>query len=340
MRDPFFHSAGTDFVRIKFLINFADMSSRSNNQGRAYEYACIMALDARISGIRPCMLVRNTCLSAAEKAWNTLSPASRQTYTLSALAATDTLFSLEPRILETTGDQVELMIQPDSNGISGDVRDILIIRRAIGWETGLSLKHNSFAVKHSRLSQRIDFGAKWYGIPCSINYWKAVSPVFGYLSAEKKSRRKFHDLPDKDGDVYLPLLDAFINEIAYQSELHKEVPRRMVEYLLGKQDFYKIISMDSDRVTRIQSFNMHSSLNLPSSVTAPGISVPVTSLPTRIEYMGLCPGKNNTAEIRMDGGWQFSFRIHNASDMVEPSLKFDVQITGMPASVMTINCSW
>lgn len=42
----------------------------------------------------------------------------------------------------------------------------------------------------------------------------------------------------------------------------------------------------------------------------------------------------------MDGGWQFSFRIHNASIKVEPSLKFDVQILGIPTAIMTIECKW
>jgi len=32
-------------------------------------------------------------------------------------------------------------------------------------------------------------------------------------------------------------------------------------------------------------------------------------------------------------GWQLSFRIHNASTLVEPSLKFDINIVGLPGSV-------
>jgi hypothetical protein len=42
----------------------------------------------------------------------------------------------------------------------------------------------------------------------------------------------------------------------------------------------------------------------------------------------------------MDNGWQLSFRIHNASTKVEPSLKFDVQFIGMPTSVLNIECKW
>ena len=42
-----------------------------------------------------------------------------------------------------------------------------------------------------------------------------------------------------------------------------------------------------------------------------------------------------------DNGWQFSFRIHNASTFVEPSLKFDIQLIGIPIEVdVKFNCKW
>ena len=52
------------------------------------------------------------------------------------------------------------------------------------------------------------------------------------------------------------------------------------------------------------------------------------------------PGSDTTAELYLDEGWQFSFRIHNAKDYVEPSLKFDIQILGMPTTLMTIEQKW
>ncbi len=40
--------------------------------------------------------------------------------------------------------------------------------------------------------------------------------------------------------------------------------------------------------------------------------------------------------------WQFSFRLHNAKDLVEPSLKFDIQIVGVPTQIVEVkfNCKW
>lgn len=54
----------------------------------------------------------------------------------------------------------------------------------------------------------------------------------------------------------------------------------------------------------------------------------------------LFQAKTNTVELYMDGGWQFTFRIHNAETYVIPSLKFDIQIVGMPTAIITINCLW
>ena len=42
-----------------------------------------------------------------------------------------------------------------------------------------------------------------------------------------------------------------------------------------------------------------------------------------------------------DNGWQFSFRVHNAENHVTPSLKFDIQIEGMPVDInIKFNCTW
>ncbi len=45
-------------------------------------------------------------------------------------------------------------------------------------------------------------------------------------------------------------------------------------------------------------------------------------------------------ELIMDNGWQISFRIHNASSKVEPSLKFDVQLILQPTALFVIDMPW
>ena len=317
------------------------MSKKSNNQGRAYEFISLLVLGNEINSIRPAVIIQNSSYSAAESAWNILSDEDKNKYTISAKAAVKRIFELEPRIMEDGNDEIELLIQPDQRGEDGDVRDILIVRRKIAWEIGLSLKHNHFAVKHSRLSKSIDFGKTWYDVPCSNDYWSEVSPIFEYLAKEKAKGTKFSDLPSKENDVYVPILNAFINEINKQYETNKDIPSKLVEYLLGKFDFYKVISVDNKKLTRIQGFNLHGTLNQEGiTKLKPSIEIPLVSLPTRIVKLDFVPGSRNKVELYMNEGWQFTFRIHNAATLVEPSLKFDIQIVGMPTAIITINCIW
>jgi hypothetical protein len=317
------------------------MSNASNNQGRAYEFVCLNSLYHAISKIRPAKIVINSSYSAAENAWETLTHGEQTLYTLSAKSTIETIFALEPNIIENGTDILNLYIQNDKNGEEADVRDIIINRKDIIWEIGLSIKHNHMAVKHSRIAKTLDFGSKWYDIPCSSTYWKDVKQTFDFLEREKNKGTYFRDLRSKEDDVYVPLLNAFVKEVSTQVKANMKVPRRMVEYLLSKYDFYKVISIDSKRITTIQSFNMYGTLNLPSRVSKPTIKVPVINLPTRLLHIGFKPDSKTTVVMCFDNGWQFSFRIHNAKDVIETSLKFDIQIVGMPADVnIKYNCKW
>lgn len=316
------------------------MSKESNNQGRAYEYICIVSLEKEIKKMRPVTIENNSSFEAAHHAWNSINIEIQNVLLQSAASAVETIFELEPLILENDGDIVTLKIQPDSQGEIGDVRDILIIRKGIEWEIGLSVKHNHFAVKHSRLAKTLDFGDRWFGVKCSDNYWQDIAPIFKYLDTEKSNRSKWSDLPNKENDVYIPLLNAFMDEISKSYKTHPDIPKKLVEYLLGQFNFYKVISIDNKRTTQIQTYNLRGTLNKSGRKTKAKCVIPVSNLPTRIVNIGFKPNSNNTVELYLDGGWQFSFRIHNASTYVETSLKFDVQIIGMPTTIISINCLW
>ena len=77
-------------------------------------------------------------------------------YKISALVGVNTIFELESLILDGELDRLELKILSGDKGKEDDVSDVLIIRRGIEWEIGLSVKHNHFSVKHSRLSKNLD----------------------------------------------------------------------------------------------------------------------------------------------------------------------------------------
>ena len=91
------------------------MSAQSNNNGRAYEYACLTTLCNSIGKVRKAQIIDNSSLHAAKRAWDTLQPGVQSLYRLSAESIVATVFALEPRILENCGDVLNLYIQTDDN---------------------------------------------------------------------------------------------------------------------------------------------------------------------------------------------------------------------------------
>ena len=151
------------------------------------------------------------------------------------------------------------------------------------------------------------------------------------------------------GDEYVSLetiekicitLQAFINEVCQVYATDTDMPKKMVEYLIGTNDYYKVVSRDGKRLTIIHTFNIHGTLNNPSKIKVSAITVPIAELPTELVTLKFKTGSNNTVEMYLNNGWQLSFRIHNASTKVEPSLKFDVQFIGIPVSILNIECRW
>ena len=316
------------------------MSSKSNDHGRAYEYAWIKTLYQVLSKSRTVKITENSSLEANKRAWDTIDSPMQDLLMLSADSAVDTIIELEPLMTEPCDDTLYLEFQKDEEGIAGDVRDVVIKRESISWEVGLSVKHNHEAIGHNRLSKKLDFGEKWYGIPCSEDYWRSVTPIFDRLSDLKSKSVKWSELSDKSESVYVPLLNAFIEEVKCAYKTDNNLPRRMIEHLIGVKDYYKVVSMDNKRLTLIHTFNMHNTLNKSSRIKTSAVSVPVVELPSRMVALEFKPNSDNTVEMYLDNGWQLSFRIHNASTLVESSLKFDIQFISMPVSILNIECKW
>lgn len=321
-------------------VNKKKMSTKSNDQGRAYEYAWLKTLYKALADLRKTRIIENSSLLANEKAWELMNNETQETYIISAESAVNTVLELEPRMSEIDNDELTLEFQKDGQGVKGDVRDIVIKRKDIEWEVGLSIKHNHEAIKHSRLSHKLDFGNEWYDVPCSSEYWKTVEPIFDFLKKEKENGTNWSEIENKGQKIYIPLLKAFIDEVNRANSEDNTMPRKMIEYLIGIEDYYKIVSRDNKRLTMVHTFNMHDTLNKPAKNKVSAITVPIVKLPTRLVALEFKPDSDNTVEMYLDNGWQLSFRIHNASTKVEPSLKFDVQFISMPMEVLNIECKW
>lgn len=313
--------------------------------GKAYEFACLEALNRTVREVRQVVIVANTSLDVAKRAWGLFSPSEQKTMSLSAMKGVEILLHMEPKIIEDGNDILEISLQRDSSGQAGDVRDVLIIRRSINWEIGISVKHNHEAVKHSRLSPRIDFGKDWFGIPCSSTYFQEIEPIFNLLKTYTKSGKKWSEVPNKEAGIYAQLLNAFHKELTkLDSDNPGVIPGKLLEYLLGRNDFYKLISHDSTRSITLQCFNLHGTLNKASSSRQPSLKARGIRMPNRIYHFGYKDtgsGKSmTTLQLVMDEDWGITFRIHNASTMAEPSLKFDIQLTGIPSNLFTHHAQW
>ena len=215
---------------------------------------------------------------------------------------------------------IAVALQPDVSGREGDVRDILITTEK--GDIGLSAKNRHDAIKHSRLSDEIDFGKQWAGYPCSNAYKKTIAPIFSDLRKKREEGMLFKAIPDKANRYYLPVLVAFEDEVRRLCEAFgQRFVKGMFQYLLGKYDFYKVTKENGH--VAIQSFNINGDLEWGKQ----------WKIPNRIDSITRKRGSQNTLIVSFTGGWQIAFRIHNASSRVEPSLKFDIKFIGVPPSV-------
>lgn len=320
--------------------------ARSGSQvksGKAFEFALANEYYKYVlsRGLQV-QIVEDDKFQIARNYYHSFSSAEQMLYDLSAKASIPTIIKLEPGILseQNESDVLNIRLAGDSEGESGDVRDVIFSRPLSGWEIGFSAKNNNDAVKHSRLSMKIDFGKKWLGYNVSPSYWTEIKPIFEELERYRAEDRNWEDMGvAKFTDVYIPILKAFMNELLNLNSKHHDVPQKLVQYLIGDKPFYKIIKDDASHIIIVKAFNIDGGLNQQVNGVRPRYKTKEVEMPSRIveiDFMSKNSVKNdNTLDLIMDGGWEISFRIHNASTVVEPSLKFDVRLLGNPPVLFT-----
>ena len=304
--------------------------------GKAFEYALLLEFYERLKNLTSVTIIDNDPFKNAKKCFESFDEKEQGTYRITSSAAVNFLLDIEPRLSYgiNENDTLQLEIVSDLQGQSGDVRDVLLIRSLQNWEIGISAKNNHRAVKHSRLSQSIDFGEKWLGIPCSKEYFEEIEPIFSMLQSIKSKDKstKWTSIENMHQRVYIPILEAFRKELL---RLDKENPvivaERLVNYLIGNQDFYKVIK--GKNKIEIQGYNLHGTLNLPFEKVKPKARIAKLKLPSRLVEIVYENESTTTIKVSLNEGWNISFRIHNASSRVEPSLKFDINLISVPQSL-------
>lgn len=307
--------------------------------GKAFEYALLQAFYERLSPITPTDIIDSAPYQTARRCFELFGEVEKGAYRLVSSAAVNFLMDIEPRLSRAVSehDTLQLDIVSDARGQAGDVRDVLAIRRLQHWEIGISAKNNHRAVKHQRLSNTIDFGHKWMGIPCSRQYFDQIRPVFDFLdklSRDSSRQKTWASLGDYHPTVYVPILEAFQDELRRMERAHGNVvPQRLVQYLIGNKDFYKVIKGNGS--VEIQAYNINGTLNQASGNIKPKAQLNRLRLPDRMIEVVLDGASKTTLLVSLNEGWQISFRIHNASSRIEPSLKFDVNLISAPHTLFT-----
>ncbi len=319
--------------------------AKQTENGKAFEYACALAIFNKYKNKQPVLFLESPQIKTAKKFYDLATEDERRNFNLAAKAAIKVIESFEPKLNDHDGDMpLILTLQTDSQGEQGDVRDVLCIRKKDGWQIGLSCKHNHHAVKHSRLSATIDFGEEWFGKHCSKTYFDEVVPIFNELRQmrdESNKTKLWKDIDNKSEKYYVPVLQAFMKELkAIDKQYPREIPELLIRYLIGRYDFYKVITNDSGRFTRVEAVNIFGTLNKPSKKHKPAVKVPLLKMPTEFYHIGFKENSTNTIIVACNNGWNISMRLHNASSKVEPSLKFDVNLIALPNSVYPINEKW
>lgn len=317
--------------------------AKQTQNGKAFEYALLNSFLERLQVLTSVSVVESEPYKTAKKCFESFNQTEKGLYNLNASFAVNFLIDLEPKLSNgiDKSDILQLEIVSDKQGQVGDVRDVLAIRSLQKWEIGISAKNNHRAVKHSRLSNDINFGEKWLGFSCSQNYFTEIKPIFDDLArlrTASKATQKWSTLGDYHTSVYVPILNAFKKEL---QRLDEEKPgivaQKLVEYLIGNQDFYKVIK--GKNKVEIQAYNLHGTLNLPFKDVKPKLKIQKLKLPNRLIEVVYNENSQTTLLVTLTEGWQISFRIHNASSRIEPSLKFDINLVSAPHTLFTNHLS-
>ena len=289
--------------------------------GKAFEYAVASSLQ-QISGIP---FENSEAHQNAQHCYAEIGESLRMRFNKAADLSCSHILAKESENISRI-QPLHIRISGDIAGQDGDVRDVVIVGDA--GEIGISCKTNHDAFKHSRLSGSADFVKRWGLDPAGSSdaYWGKVKPIFEELRTIRTSSggtALWRFEPDVPQRFYWPVLDAFEIELLRLTHASSEsaavVSRNLISYIIGTEDFYKIICRP--RHVEILGFNLNNTLK-----------VHHTKSPDHVIGIDRLNGGQYSKTIRFNRGFTFNLRIHNASSRIEPSLKFDIRAISLPPS--------
>lgn len=328
------------------------MAKSSNTiNGKAFEFACLMAISEKLHNEGKTVTInKNAPYNTAKKAYESLSLEQQERYHIASVTAVKTIGGLEPCLIYGDGNLLlEISSDAIAIGADGDVRDLVCIRSKMKggkWDIGLSCKHNHQALKHPRITEKKDFGTDWLGVACSQDFINEISPVIEPLIIMGNDGTLWREISNKMDLFYVPILQAYINEIERMCKNDSTIPAKLLSYFFGKNDFYKVIMNESSNTTVVEGFNMHGTLNKKCGNVSPTTKVNKITLPKRLIEARFKETKDGaksktTIILTFDGGWAVSLRLHNKDKVAKPtSLAWDVNLEGLPPKTYVNTRSW
>lgn len=305
-------------------------------KGKAFEYACLMAFYQYLYNQKDVFIDDNEPYRTAMEKYGLLSDDERHNFNLAAWTAVKMMVNYEPYLQYGNGI-LKLSLNTDSAGQTGDVRDLLFIRDTEDWEIGISCKHDHAALKHSRITQSLNFGRIWISHDCRPDFIKALTAILDPLDGKYRWR----DIQNKLDRYYVPILNCFIQEIKWLCDTYPDSCERMFRYFLGSNDFYKVISLEKNEQTNITGFNLNGTMNKVAHGHKPITRIPILKMPTKLYDIGFMKNSKTTIILVFDGGWTVSMRIHNKDEMAkQTSLAWDINLKGMPPDLYSQTRSW
>ena len=158
--------------------------------GKAFEYAIAKAYYDFLKPKIRVWLQENDALTYAKHCFLIQDESNQRGFYVAAEKTIETLIAIEPGLVaaKNDGDFLNIRLAADSEGIIGDVRDVIFSRpNSSTWEIGISAKNNHDAVKHSRLSPFINFGEEWMEFSCSPSYFLTSTMIHPSRACVKAS---------------------------------------------------------------------------------------------------------------------------------------------------------
>lgn len=300
------------------------LSAKQKQNGYGFEFGLIQGLYKELNNLNILAKIEeNQSYSVLKSNFETLGEIEQKDFIDAGLVAAKNLIKLEPhRYTSNLDHTVVLYAQKDSEGVGGDVRDI-ISKDNTNNDIGYSCKNNNESTKHSRISNKSDFSKDWFNNELGNdpeylfnikNIFAQLAPQVGLVWADVYSNE------EKATRFYQPILEYFKTEFIRIIEINDQAAGNFIQYAVGKYDYYKVIKNDKNRELIIKAFNLSGTMN--------NNLITRTELPTKIISSALI--NKNTLIFEFDNNWTVSLRIHSASSKIQNSFKFDIKLLKTP----------